>query len=116
MADLTAGVELTRLDPAMVRRRWSVVLERTVRELQGMACIPLELAIASKQEIACTRSFGPPVSALSDPETEITPRIQAGPWGKAMPKSAGATSVNLLKRRVWLYRDETRRDHRPAQF
>jgi DNA polymerase V len=29
-------LDLVRLDPAMVKRRWSVVLERTVRELQGI--------------------------------------------------------------------------------
>ena len=32
---LTA-LDLARLDPASVKRRWSVVLERTVRELQGV--------------------------------------------------------------------------------
>lgn len=57
---LTA-LDLARLDPASVRRRWSVVLERTVRELQGMPCIDLEDAPAPKREIAVTRSFGRPV-------------------------------------------------------
>ena len=28
-----------KLDPATVKRRWSVVLERTVRELQGTPCL-----------------------------------------------------------------------------
>lgn len=57
-------LDLVRLDTAMVRSRWGVVLERTVRELQGMPCIDLEHAPAPKQEIACTRSFGRPVSKL----------------------------------------------------
>jgi DNA polymerase V len=57
-------LDLTRLDPAMVRSRWSVVLERTVRELQGTPCIDLDQAPAPKQEIACTRSFGHPVTEL----------------------------------------------------
>jgi DNA polymerase V len=64
--------DLAGLDPAMVRRRWSVVLERTVRELQGMACIELELAPARKQEIACTRSFGHPVTHLADLSEAVT--------------------------------------------
>lgn len=59
-------LELTKLDPAMVRNRWSVLLERTVRELQGTSCIELEDAPAPKKEIACTRSFGHPVTDLSD--------------------------------------------------
>ena len=57
-------LDLTRLDPAMVRSRWSVILERTVRELQGTPCIDLDQAPSPKQEIACTRSFGHPVTEL----------------------------------------------------
>lgn len=65
-----AGIHTVRdlqgLDPASVRRSWSVVLERTVRELNGIACIELEEAPAPKQQIACTRSFGQLVTALQD--------------------------------------------------
>lgn len=57
-------LDLSRLDAATVRRRWSVVLERTVRELQGQPCIALETIAPNKQEIACTRSFGQPITAL----------------------------------------------------
>jgi DNA polymerase V len=58
------ALALAKLDPSSVRRRWSVVLERTVRELQGMPCIELEDAPSPKQEIAVTRSFGRPVQEL----------------------------------------------------
>ena len=66
------ALDLARLEPGMVRRRWSVVLERTVRELQGMPCVALELAPARKQEIACTRSFGHPVTHLADLSEAVT--------------------------------------------
>lgn len=66
------ALDLARLEPGMVRRRWSVVLERTVRELQGMPCIGLELSPARKQEIACTRSFGHPVTHLADLNEAVT--------------------------------------------
>lgn len=59
-------LDLARLSPSMVRGRWGVVLERTVRELQGQPCIGLEDAPPAKQQIACTRSFGHPVTELSD--------------------------------------------------
>jgi DNA polymerase V len=52
------ALDLVRLDAATVRGKWSVVLERTVRELQGTPCIDLEHTPAAKKEIACTRSFG----------------------------------------------------------
>lgn len=57
-AGVSTVLDLARLDAATVRRRWSVVLERTVRELQGTPCIDLAHTPAAKQEIACTRSFG----------------------------------------------------------
>ena len=63
-AGVATAQDLARLDPASVRRRWSVVLERTVRELQGMPCIDLEEAPSPKREIAVTRSFGRPVRDL----------------------------------------------------
>ena len=74
-AQLAAGgiktvMDLIGLDPATVRRGWSVVLERTVRELQGTPCIGFEDAPPAKQEIACTRSFGRAV-------TELNPLIEA---------------------------------------
>lgn len=52
------ALQLANLEPAFVRRRWSVTLERTVRELQGRPCIGLDDAPADKRQIACTRSFG----------------------------------------------------------
>lgn len=65
-AGLRTALDVARLDPAMVRRRWSVVLERTVRELQGQPCSGLEEVAAAKREIACTRSFGCTITHLAD--------------------------------------------------
>lgn len=65
-------LDLMRLDPAMVKRRWSVVLERTVRELQGMPCIDLESMPNPKQETACTRSFGHAITELHEVAEAIT--------------------------------------------
>jgi DNA polymerase V len=57
-------LDLMRMDPATIRRRWSVTLEKTVRELQGQPCIELDDAPRPKQQIACTRTFGQPVHEL----------------------------------------------------
>ena len=65
-------LDLVRLDAATIRSKWSVVLERTVRELQGTSCIDLDDAPAAKKEIACTRSFGHPVTELSDLSEAVT--------------------------------------------
>ncbi|CAN5720929.1 Y-family DNA polymerase [soil metagenome] len=63
---LKTALDIARMDPAVVRRRWSVVLERTVREMQGQQCIEFENAPPAKKEIACTRSFGTVITALED--------------------------------------------------
>jgi DNA polymerase V len=63
-------LDLVRMDPVTVRRGWNVTLEKTVRELQGQPCVDLDDAPESKQQIACTRSFGQPV-------TELEPLIEA---------------------------------------
>jgi DNA polymerase V len=63
-AGIVNVLDLMRLSPSTVRANWSVVLERTVRELQGQPCIGLDDAPPAKKEIACTRSFGHPVSEL----------------------------------------------------
>ena len=64
--------DLVRMDPGTVRRGWSVVLERTVRELQGTQCIGLDDSPEPKKEIACTRSFGYPVMELSSLTEAVT--------------------------------------------
>ena len=61
---------LRGLDPATARRRWSITLERTVRELQGYSCIEMEHGPVPKQMIACTRSFGQTI-------TELEPLVEA---------------------------------------
>lgn len=65
-AAVNTVLDLARLSPALVRSRWGVVLERTVRELQGQPCIELEDAPPAKQQIACTRSFGRPITERSN--------------------------------------------------
>lgn len=71
-AGLRSALDVARMDPAMVRRRWNVILERTVRELQGFACVELETAPPPRKEIACTRSFGHPVRSLRDLTQAVT--------------------------------------------
>lgn len=63
---VVTAYDLHAMDTATVRRRWGVVLERTVRELRGESCITLEDVPSPKQQIAVTRSFGQPVTELRD--------------------------------------------------
>lgn len=64
--------DLMQLDNAAIRSRWGVVLERTVRELHGISCVDLDHTPAPRKEIACTRSFGRPVTELPDLNQAVT--------------------------------------------
>ncbi len=50
--------DLAQADPWTIRKRFSVVVEKTARELRGTACLGLEDEPAAKQEICCSRMFG----------------------------------------------------------
>ena len=54
------------MDAATVQRQFSVVLEKTVRELQGVPCIELDVGPAPKQQIMYGRSFGEAVTRGRD--------------------------------------------------
>lgn len=56
----TAG-DLARCSPSWIRRHFSVVLERTVLELNGESCLSLEDIAQPKKQIIASRSFGRPV-------------------------------------------------------
>ncbi|WP_318366467.1 Y-family DNA polymerase [Enterobacter sp.] len=63
---ITTALELARTNPAFIRKNFSVVLERTVRELNGESCIALEEAPPAKQQIVCSRSFGQRITTLEE--------------------------------------------------
>lgn len=55
---ITTALQLARANPTFIRKNFNVVLERTVRELNGEPCISLEETPPPKQQIVCSRSFG----------------------------------------------------------
>lgn len=61
--------DLAIADPAFIQSQFSVVMKRTVLELQGTACIELEDVAPDKKQIVSSRSFGQRVTdkdALSE--------------------------------------------------
>ncbi|HCH1488783.1 TPA: translesion error-prone DNA polymerase V subunit UmuC [Vibrio parahaemolyticus] len=55
---ITTAFDLANASPRAIRDQFSVVLERTVRELNGESCIELEDIPPTKKQIVCSRSFG----------------------------------------------------------
>lgn len=55
---ITTALDLANASPRAIRDQFSIVLERTVRELNGESCIELEEIPPTKKQIVCSRSFG----------------------------------------------------------
>ncbi|EBY5753482.1 translesion error-prone DNA polymerase V subunit UmuC [Salmonella enterica subsp. enterica serovar Give] len=69
---IKTALDLCRMDTRFARRHFSVVLERTIRELRGEACLMLEEDSAAKQQIVVSRSFGERVTQLQDMQQAVT--------------------------------------------
>ncbi|MFT3742446.1 MAG: Y-family DNA polymerase [Gammaproteobacteria bacterium] len=54
-----------------IRKQFGVTLERTVLELKGISCLPLE-AVQPEKNIMASRSFGRPVQELSELENAVS--------------------------------------------
>lgn len=56
--------DLAQADAWTLRKQFSVVIEKTARELRGTPCLQLEEAEPPKQEICCSRMFGSRLTAI----------------------------------------------------
>ncbi|KNX78757.1 DNA polymerase V subunit UmuC [Pseudomonas sp. 250J] len=59
------AMDLAKADPQMLRGKFSVVVEKTARELAGTPCLELDEADPPKQEICCSRMFGKRLTELA---------------------------------------------------
>jgi DNA polymerase V len=60
------AADLAALDPDNARALLTVTGGRTVYELRGISCLPLELMEPTRKGIAVTRSFGAPVTSWQE--------------------------------------------------
>ncbi len=70
-------MDLLQADPKMIGKYFSVVMENTVKELRGMACLEIEDVVPDRQQVLSSRSFGQPIQDkdhLSEALTEFTLR------------------------------------------
>jgi len=54
---IDTAADLAKQDTRFIRKTFSVIVERTVRELRGEPCLALEEFAPIKQQILCSRSF-----------------------------------------------------------
>lgn len=58
--------DLARQSPREMQQRFSVVLARTMMELNGISCLDLEEIAPNKQQIVCSRSFSRKLTTLQE--------------------------------------------------
>ncbi|WP_428034157.1 translesion error-prone DNA polymerase V subunit UmuC [Amphritea sp.] len=68
---ISTALALADCSPSWVRNHYSVTLERTVRELNGLPCMELEACPPPRQQILCSRSFAHRISAFNDMRSAI---------------------------------------------
>ncbi len=69
--DIYTAKDLKYADPHWIRRHLTVVGARTVLELRGISCIPLETKVKPKKGIMSSKSFGRPIQELQELEEAI---------------------------------------------
>ena len=65
-AGIRTVLDLRRADAATLGRQFSVVMQKTVRELQGTPCLEVDDDPPAQQQIMCSRSFGNAVTELPE--------------------------------------------------
>ena len=69
---IDTALDLAQANPKWIRKHFSVVLERTHQELNGIACIPFDDNPAHQKQIVVSRSFGARVTELAEIKNAVT--------------------------------------------
>lgn len=70
--NINTVLDLASADPREMQKLFSIVMARTVAELQGISCIEIEHTPPSKKQIVASRSFGSRVTELTDLKEAIS--------------------------------------------
>ena len=88
--------DLKDANPKRIRGQFSVVLERTVEELNGISCLDLKELSPKKQQILSSRSFGRHVTSEADlREAVLTYLARAAEKLRAQGSIAGMLQVGI---------------------
>lgn len=103
---IRSALDLQHASAKRIRSHFGVVLERTVAELNGVPCIELDTSAVRCGQIAASRSFGRPVTALGElREAVASYAIRAAERLRAQRSACAEVGTYI----------ETARFHDPAQ-
>ncbi len=80
--------DLAQMDAWTLRKRFNVVVEKTVRELRGVPCLEIEHEVEPKQEICSSRSFGKQLRELAPMRRELLSPAYTTRWSELMVAKA----------------------------
>ena len=116
-AGINTALDLANVSPQNIRKKFSIVLERTVRELRGERCLDIEDDISSKKQIVVSRSFGERVSNLETLKpivsnfavraaeklrsekqkcSQVSVYVRTSPFNKNKPQHSDLKTIRLL--------------------
>tara|TARA_B100000945_G_scaffold282363_1_gene250697 strand:- start:171 stop:1433 length:1263 start_codon:yes stop_codon:yes gene_type:complete len=114
---INTALELSEINPQSIRKNFSIVLERTVRELKGERCLNIENNTSSKKQILVSRSFGNKISNLESLKpivsnfavraaeklrhekqkcSQVSIFIRTSPFNKNQPQYSGIKTIELF--------------------
>lgn len=91
---IQSAADLAQQDVGRIRKRFNIILARTVAELQGIQCIDEETEDVLSKSISCSRSFGSPVTDLRS-LTESVANYTARASVKLRQEGQVASGVNV---------------------
>lgn len=74
--NILSAMDLATADPTMLGKKFSVVIEKTVRELSGLSCLELGEAEPPKQEICSSRMFGKRLTTIEPIKEAVATYVQ----------------------------------------
>jgi DNA polymerase V len=88
-----------------LRAEFGVVVEKTQRELQGIACVDLQDHVPDKQQILSSRSFGKPVTELAVLQDALSV-FSATASEKLRAQNSHAALIQVYLRTNWFREDQ----------
>lgn len=73
---IRTAMDLAKADPWTLRQKFSVVIEKTARELTGTSCLELIDAEPAKQEICSSRMFGKRLTTIEPIKEAVATYVQ----------------------------------------
>ena len=98
--DILTALQLRDTNDQWIRQHLGVVGQRIVWELRGISCLPLERCPPPKQSLMVSRSFGRPITALTEMrEAVATYTTRAAEKLRRTQRAAGVVTVFLMTNR-----------------